>query len=744
MNEELRELANRWIDGTADAADAERLSTLLRERPELRDEYLHYVDTHAVLCWKFRNESGAAQTARSCADTVTPGGSRRTSTWRLSWLAVGLAVVVGLVAWWRPWVSSTGDTIAAVLVAEQDATFADRHSAERNFPPGEYELTRGLVHLRFARGADMVIVAPARIEVRDQQHARLESGTVRVVVPPSATGFTVATREADFVDVGTEFGVRVDPRNGTSDLYVFAGRVNVADPQSGKVLSGVVEGESRRYAGGVGSNAPKLAASDFPSLESIGQKSLAVADRGNEQGERAHEPSAEPAEHLLIFAGQSNMEGKGTANTASRLTDAEKAVIPNVQGFYCNALPDKGQPDPWGLKLYGKDAKFWFNWATWSDKTFPAVGGSWQDFAYWRNDWTGAARYEHGPGGEFWYLGLNPGEPWSNAAKFTTGEDVKEFGPEFDVARTLAAARPNDRFYIVKYAPGGTALADQWDLDDTWKGWGAYTAMKQWVDLARASRPKAKVAGFFWLQGESDAINASHAAAYEKNLSKLVTKVRADFAAPNLPVIVAKIHPGHPDRNYGVVWGGGKSGIDRVRAAQAKLPEVAANTAVVETSDLTLLTQEWFQKKGSDRKKFNDGVLIDLMDPAKFWAPVHFDADGIRTIGKRMAAEWLKLHGKQTPPRPAGANRASRQFHFSSTGNDDADGATPSRAWRSLDKLRGIELVPGDEVVLAEGDRLPGRRREPRVVARQSAGLRGRIAQRGASNRQRRLASANF
>ncbi|MBM4071674.1 MAG: hypothetical protein FJ271_22495 [Planctomycetes bacterium] len=411
---------------------------------------------------------------------------------------------------------------------------------------------------------------------------------------------------------------------------------------------------------------------------------------------------------VLIFAGQSNMEGKGTTNTASQLTDQEKAVIPNVKGFYCNALPDKGKPDPWGLKLYDAKGQFWFNWASWSDKTFPAVSGTWQDYAYWRNSWMGKDAYEHGPQGEFWYLGINPGEPWSNAARFTSGEDVKEFGPEFDVARVVAAARPKDTIYIVKYAPGGTSLANQWDLSDSWKGYGAYTAMKQWVDLALAAKPGAKVAGFFWLQGESDAVKGEYAMAYEANLSELVAKVRKDFKAPKLPFVLAKIHPGHPDRNYGVVWSGGKKGIDAVRAAQTKLAQTTANVAVVETSDLKLLTKEWYQKKGKDRKTFNDGVLIDLMDKDKFLAPVHFDHDGIRTIGKRMGAAWLELHGKDTSPKGAKETRPSRAFHLSAKGDDDADGATPQRAWRSLDKLRGIDLVAWDQIVLAEGEEFRG------------------------------------
>ncbi|MBM3995117.1 MAG: sialate O-acetylesterase, partial [Planctomycetes bacterium] len=366
----------------------------------------------------------------------------------------------------------------------------------------------------------------------------------------------------------------------------------------------------------------------------------------------ASEQQGRAEDVLLVFAGQSNMEGKGTTNTASKLTEKEKAAIPNVKGFYSNALLDKGKPDPWGLKLYNDKGQLWYNWASWKDKGAkePLVGGTWQDYAYWKNAWKGAADYDHGDKGEFWYLGLNPGEPWSNAAKFTSGEDVKEYGPEFEVARAVAAARPKDSIYIVKYAPGGTALADQWDLTDSWKGYGAYAAMKQWVDCAIAAKPGLKVGGFFWLQGESDAVKGDHAKDYEANLTELVKKVRKDFDAPKLPVVIAKIHPGHSDRNYGVVWGGGKKGIDTVRAAQAKVAASVGNADIVETNDLKLLTKEWYQKKGKDRKTFNDGVLLDLMDKDKFLAPVHFDADSIRTIGKRMAEAFLNLHGKDTPP----------------------------------------------------------------------------------------------
>lgn len=161
--------------------------------------------------------------------------------------------------------------IAALLVDEVGAKFADGRGPNGvRLVPGVYELLEGIVHLRFAQGADMVLASPARMEVTDAQHTRLAFGKVRVIAPPTAKGFTIATRAADYVDLGTEFGLRVDSQSGASDLYVFDGQVNVTDSRSGKVLSEVVEGKSSRFVGGVSETAPRLTHNEFPTPGAIG------------------------------------------------------------------------------------------------------------------------------------------------------------------------------------------------------------------------------------------------------------------------------------------------------------------------------------------------------------------------------------------------------------------------------------------------------------------------------------------
>lgn len=279
--EQVRMLAGRMADGAATREDADRLSALLRDRADLRDEYLAFQATHAALCWQFRSEQGAVRPA--------PVGAPRRSQkaiwlpWCLTAAALLLMAFVNFrpaeeapgfheTAWQEPQAApASGAALIAVLIDEAGAEFAaDRGPEGARFRPGKYELRAGVAHLRFANGAEVVLSGPSQWEIIDATHVRLDAGMVRVVAPPTAAGFTMATRTVDYVDLGTEFGLRVEPESGATDLYVFDGQVNVADPQSGKVLTEVYEGSATRHVRGVPVAAPELQASAFPNPSEIG------------------------------------------------------------------------------------------------------------------------------------------------------------------------------------------------------------------------------------------------------------------------------------------------------------------------------------------------------------------------------------------------------------------------------------------------------------------------------------------
>jgi len=287
-SEQLFKLANAMIDGTARPADAAQLSTLLRDRAELRDAYLRYLDTHAALCWYFRDGSSIEAPENPVASSGAGKSRRRTAlaSW-IPWFVAVVAIGFAVGAFLRraeperispPVALATGpvtaaDGIAALIVDEVGAEFVPGRGPDGiRVGFGLFELQKGLVHLRFTQGADVVLVGPARLDIRDAQHVRLMYGDVRVTAPPTAKGFTMATRDVDYVDLGTEFGLRVDRNSGTSDLYVFDGQVNVASPQSGKVLSEVMGGQSSRCLDGKLEIAPEIKEGDFPTPGAIGLK----------------------------------------------------------------------------------------------------------------------------------------------------------------------------------------------------------------------------------------------------------------------------------------------------------------------------------------------------------------------------------------------------------------------------------------------------------------------------------------
>ena len=381
---------------------------------------------------------------------------------------------------------------------------------------------------------------------------------------------------------------------------------------------------------------------------------------------------AAAADYVLVFAGQSNMVGIGTWNNPP--PSGDQGPIPNVKGFYTNSFCDGAQvpgPEATGENSYVDYAAGKFNtgplWATRSYTTangLRAVGGTWQDYQWWRSSWTGknpftgsdfvytkTQGYNTGRLGNFWHIGLNPGDNKANAWDFGNGPavtggtpttpksrvNIQAFGPELGVAKAVAAARPTDRFWIVKYAYGGSALAKNsdvavpydWDPTSTNE---LYQGMKDWVTLARASLPSpatnAKVAGFFWMQGETDARTATFAQNYEQNLTALIAKIRADFEVPQLPVVM------------GLVRTDCGANASKVREGQNAVDTADARVVVIETNGLTMNNPDW--------------TGPNLAAPSTSTEILHYNSTSVMALGASMGAAWLDLV-PSVPPGPTNA-----------------------------------------------------------------------------------------
>ena len=95
---------------------------------------------------------------------------------------------------------------------------------------GTYRLVAGIVQVTFARGAEVMITAPAEFALQSEERLYLKRGKLTAKVSERAKGFTVETPSATLVDLGTEFAADVD-RDGNGEVHVFRGEV-IVQPRS--------------------------------------------------------------------------------------------------------------------------------------------------------------------------------------------------------------------------------------------------------------------------------------------------------------------------------------------------------------------------------------------------------------------------------------------------------------------------------------------------------------------------------
>lgn len=251
-------LVQRYIDGLVSAEEIERLNERLRGDADARREFIELLNLDSALAiaaesvdeflaqTSVRNSGERGGTGRVRLPVNFPrnqGADAPRSPSRLGGLrAVGrwfaTAACLALIAsgvWWRQASSRVWATVhTGIGVAE----LADG-TALRN---ERHEIKAGMVELVTARGARVVIEAPAEFRFESEQRLRLARGRLAADVPPSAKGFTVVTPSGDAIDLGTQFGVDV-PVIGAAEIHVFRGEV-IAKASGAKARQSLRGGEA--------------------------------------------------------------------------------------------------------------------------------------------------------------------------------------------------------------------------------------------------------------------------------------------------------------------------------------------------------------------------------------------------------------------------------------------------------------------------------------------------------------------
>ena len=258
-------LIERYIHGLLSEAERSEIEQSLLADPAARTLFWQRARMHGLLArwgqetWGQRRASDPLATEGADkiiikANTISPPWLRSWSDWW--WPAAALAAAWVLVVLLvnqtahdqRKNVTTTELMGVAVLRSAAGAVWDERSPAVGEvLKPGVLHLTQGAVQIDFYSGARLVIEAPARFKLVSDMAATCELGRVHAYVPTPARGFTITAPDLTVVDLGTEFGLRVNP-SGMSDVHVFTGEVTVAKNNSTEIPTAVTSGQAVQLA----------------------------------------------------------------------------------------------------------------------------------------------------------------------------------------------------------------------------------------------------------------------------------------------------------------------------------------------------------------------------------------------------------------------------------------------------------------------------------------------------------------
>jgi Concanavalin A-like lectin/glucanases superfamily/FecR protein len=221
MNKDATLLIQRYMDGSISADELTQLNARLLADADLRREFGDLLNLDSALA------ASAAGWPRIPAEPrkilAFPNAVR--------WLAAACVMLLAAGGWW--W--QTQRVFATVV---KDAG-VEELSIGSKLRGETCALKVGTVELLTARGARVVIEAPAEFRFESAQRLHMVRGRLSADVPPAAKGFTVITPSGDAVDLGTRFGVDV-PATGAAEIHVFEGEViaKAAGAKTGQSLRG--------------------------------------------------------------------------------------------------------------------------------------------------------------------------------------------------------------------------------------------------------------------------------------------------------------------------------------------------------------------------------------------------------------------------------------------------------------------------------------------------------------------------
>lgn len=235
----LEDLVARYLEGNCTPEKLRELEILLLDDPGNGDYFIEMV----LLDQDLAMLSGSRQ--RSIGSGPLPVElllrRQRRRILKIAVLAAAAVILFSIVGLWMRMASDHAPALATFRVAPE-SVFELTHVEGEGKPLGDtlaegssLAIGHGAVELTLPNDVRAVVEGPAVMTLLDEDTLKLDRGRAFFEVRSvEGRGFTVATPHQRIVDLGTAFGVDLQPGRDGVELHVFEGRVRVDSLEGGE------------------------------------------------------------------------------------------------------------------------------------------------------------------------------------------------------------------------------------------------------------------------------------------------------------------------------------------------------------------------------------------------------------------------------------------------------------------------------------------------------------------------------
>ncbi|MEO0415784.1 MAG: FecR domain-containing protein [Verrucomicrobiota bacterium] len=215
--QELEKLVEGFLNDSLSSSEWDRLNTELESSRESRDIFRDSIELHGGLA-EFHSLRDSIIPITDFAEDLPRQRTER-SLWPLAATLTFAVIAIGVLGLFVWKLSLTEVGIAEIVSSDSQP--------KGTLKKGSFSIDSGFAEIEMSSGARFAMEHGTTVRLISGNRIRLVDGTIGVIVPKRARGFTVETDQGNIVDLGTRFGVSVDSQKQLAKAELFSGEIEI-------------------------------------------------------------------------------------------------------------------------------------------------------------------------------------------------------------------------------------------------------------------------------------------------------------------------------------------------------------------------------------------------------------------------------------------------------------------------------------------------------------------------------------